>query len=333
MNVLKRETAVGERGAWLSVLVGAFGWMLSALVLARGGGYFEIVPHLAFVLPVAVVGTVTALASFGVCRRGVTPVAWLGVVVAFGLAWNFLVYWLRFGVGTWGLLIPLAKPTGFDFLYGLYEPARAFTTIHSGWPPLTLILGKPFTLFAFSTAHIVQVVVLTVLAVASVFLSALLSAKAMQAGDRLPARRHDVLSLGLVAGLWLFTSAGFMYQMERANIDMYVLFSALLAVWLMLRLSHSPWWPALALAISINLKVYPCALLVLLFWRYRWKAIVPALATNTALLMVAGPRNVVDSLSGRLAWEASTRAYWWAITLPRPSRTSCARPPSGHRRG
>ncbi len=82
--------------------------------------------------------------------------------------------------------------------------------------------------------------------------------------------------------MWLLTSAGFIYEIERGNIDLYALFFALLAVWLMLRLPRSPWWPAIALAISINLKLYPGVLLVLLLWRYRWRAIVPALVTNAA---------------------------------------------------
>ena len=47
---------------------------------------------------------------------------WLGVVALFGVFWNFLIYWVHFGSGTWGLLLPLAKPTGIDFRDGLYQP-------------------------------------------------------------------------------------------------------------------------------------------------------------------------------------------------------------------
>ena len=312
MNALERERGAGDWGAWLGVVVGALGWILSALVLARGGGYFVVVPHLAFVLPLAVVGTVTALAAFGAGRPALNPVLWLAVIAAAGIAWNFLVYWFKFGGDTWGLLIPLAHPTGVDFRDGLYDPARAFTTIRSGWPPLTLILGRPFTLFGFATAHVIQVVILVVLAVASVVLSALLAAKAVVGGgDGLGERRVDARQLGLVAGLWLFTSTGFIYEIERGNIDLYALFFALLAVWLMLRLPRSPWWPAVALAISINLKLYPGVLLVLLLWRYRWRAIVPALVTNAVLLLIAGPRNLLNTIKGQASVESVSRPYWW----------------------
>jgi hypothetical protein len=312
VDALERESGAGEWGAWLGVVVGALGWTLSALVLARGGGYFQIVPHLAFVLPLAIVGTVTALAAFDAGRPAVNAVLWLVVIATAGVACNFLVYWFRFGNETWSLLIPLAHPTGIDFRDGLYDPARAFTTLHSGWPPLTLILGKPFTLFGFATAHIIEVVMLVVAAVASVVLSAVLAVRAATAGgDRPDDRRVDALQLGLVGGLWLLTSAGFMYEMERGNIDLFALLFALLAVWLMLRLSHSPWWPALALAVSINLKLYPGVLLVLLLWRYRWRAVIPALATNAVLLLIAGPRNLLDTVSGQAAVEGASRAYWW----------------------
>ena len=97
------------------------------------------------------------------------------------------------------------------------------------------------------------------------------------------------------------TSYGFMYEVERGNIDLYALFFALLSVWLMLRLPRSPWWPAIVLAVSINLKLYPGVLLVLLFWRYRWRALLPAVVANAVLLLIAGPgnvRNTVNALTG-----------------------------------
>ena len=48
-------------------------------------------------------------------------------------------------------------------------------------------------------------------------------------------RRVTAAQIGVVAGLWLFTSYGFMYEIERGNIDLYALFFALLAVWLMVQ--------------------------------------------------------------------------------------------------
>ena len=321
------EVTLRERGAWLGVVVAALGWLLTLVVLARGGGYLVVVPHLSVVLPLAVVGTVTALAAFGVGRTIVSPLAWLGVVVLFGFFWNFLVYWVHFGSATWSLLLPLAKPTGVDFRDGLYQPAMDFTTARSGWPPLTLLLGRPFTLFGFSTGYAIQVVLLVALALASTALSAILawnglrgSGVEVDSNDGAPSRwqrgsvvvgRLGAWQIGLVVGLWLLTSYGLMYEIERGNIDIYALFFALLSVWLMLKLPRSPWWPAIALAISINLKLYPGVLLVLLLWRYRWKAVVPALVTNLVLLLIAGPGNVVNTFTGQSGIQSSLRPLWW----------------------
>jgi len=300
------------RGAWLGVLVGGVGWLLTALVLVRGGGYFVVVPHLRFVLPLAVVGTVTALVAFGVGRTSLNAVLWLAVIAAAGVAWNFLVYWFRFGNATWGLLLPLAKPTGIDFRDGLYDPAAAFSTARSGWPPLTLLLGRPFTLLDFSTAQAVQVGILVALAVAATVLSAKLAMKAAWDPDLSgQGRRIDATQLALVLGFWLMTSYGFMYEMERGNIDLYALFFALLSVWLMLRLRRSAWWPAIVLAVSINLKLYPGVLLVILFWRYRWRAVVPVVVSNGVLLLITGPGNVRNTLTTLTAIQSSERALWW----------------------
>ena len=341
-----------EKGAWLGVIVGALGWLLTLTVLARGGGYLVVVPRLAVVLPLAVVGTVTALGAFGVARRWVNGALWLGVVALFGVFWNFLVYWGHFGDGTWRLLLPLAKPTGIDFRDGLYQPALEFSTEVSGWPPLTLLLGRPFTLFSLSTGYAIQVVLLVLLALAATVLSALLAMRAVRAGGRRVTRvaaaegdggtspdgaadpaferddepqtkqgggrswsffglRVTAPQIALVAGVWLFTSYGFMYAVERGNIDLYALFFALLAVWLMVKLPRSPWWPTVALAISINLKLYPGVLLLLLFWRYRWKAVVPVVVTNVVLMLITGPGNVFNTLTGQSGIQSSLRPLWW----------------------
>src|SRR5450759_4808239 len=79
----------------------------------------------------------------------------------------------------------------------------------------------------------------------------------------------------------------------------------------MLRLPRSAWWPAIVLAVAINLKLYPGALLVILFWRYRWRALLPAVVANAALLFIAGPGNVRNTVTALTASEGRTRALWW----------------------
>ena len=160
------------------LVVGAFGLAVTVLVLARGGGYFVVVPRLAFVVPLGRGGRGHRPGRSG--RRGATfnAVAWLGVSPWRGWAGTSFVYSLKFGNAVWGMLLPRARPLGVDFRDGLYDPARAFTTVHSGWPPLTLLLGRPFTLLGFSTGYAVQVGILVALRSVAVVLSARLAVKA-----------------------------------------------------------------------------------------------------------------------------------------------------------
>ena len=200
----------------------------------------------------------------------------------------------------WGILIPRIHPVGVDFRDGLYHPAAIFSTAHSGWPPLTLLVGKPFTLVSLSTGYAIQAGILVACALARDRLSAMLAMKVAgaprpesRAGASLPGavreRALDTPLLALVMGLWLFTSYGFMYEVERGNIDLYALVLSLLAVWAMLRgalrLAARP-----LLACAIGLKLYPAILLVVLLWRYRRRALCGRSSRRPRRCSPRGPR-------------------------------------------
>ena len=237
---------------------------------------------------------------------------WLGVVAVAGWGWNFLAQWLRWGSAVWAILLPLAHPAGLDFRDGLYDPARSFTTAHSGWPPLTLLLGRPFTLLSFSTAYALQVCLLVAFAAAAAVLSGQLAAKAVCAADESgQGRRVDARMLALVMGFWLMTSYGFMFEVERGNIDLYALVFSLASVWLMIRFPRSAWLAAAALAIAIGLKLYPAILLVVLVWRYRWRSLVPVAVTTAAVMVVGGPVNLRHSLTGLYSIQADPARLGW----------------------
>jgi hypothetical protein len=306
------ESAAKERAVRIGLAVGVVGLAMSALVLARGGGYYVVVPRLAVILPLGVVGVVSALAAADVGPATLGAVAWLGVIALAGVAWNFFVYSLKFGNAVWGMLVPRARPIGVDFRDGLYDPARTFSTVHSGWPPLTLLLGRPFTMVGFSTGYAIQVCILVALAVAAAVLSAGLATRAACPPETsVQARKVDARLLALVMGFWLITSYGFMYEIDRGNIDLYALVFSLLAVWLTIRSSRSAWPPAAVLAVAIGLKLYPAILLVVLFWRYRWRALLPAVVTTLAVLLVAGPANLRHSLVTLNSIQAGVHAEWW----------------------
>ena len=306
------DSALRRSGAWIGLLVAALGAVEVAVVLARGGGYFVIVPRLAFMVPVAVAGLVAARAAREGGGERTNAVVWLGVVALAGVGWNICVYSVKFGRGVWDLLVPRAHPAGVDFRDGLYDPARAFTTIHSGWPPLSLYLGKPFTLLSLGAGYRVQFVVLVALALAATLLSAHLAVRAV--GKRAVYEKGRPLSTTLVAavcGLWLLTSYGFFYEVDRGNVDLYALVFALLALWLTVRGTRSPWPAAAALALGTGLKLYPAILIIVLLWRYRLKALVPVAVTTAAVLLVAGPGQLVHSFSALQALSTSRTAEWW----------------------
>jgi hypothetical protein len=130
-------------------------------------------------------------------------------------------------------------------------------------------------------------------------------------GERVT-RPFEVWQIGLLGGLWLCTSYGFMFEIERGQLDLYALFFALLAAWLLLaRPQGSPWWPSLALALAINIKAFPGLLAVVLLWRYRWRAVVPLLVTNLSLILSAGPGNVRHFVERRAWLETSTSSRGW----------------------
>ena len=314
-----------ERGAWIGLVAGAAGLFIALLVLSRGGAYFVVVHDLQWFVPLAMVGIATALAASRLGAGQANAVVWLLVVVLGSIGWNFLVYAYKFGRGVFELLLPLVHPTGIDWRVGIFAAGQSFSNAGSGYPPFTLWVGKAFTAVSFSTGYVIQVCLLVGFAVGSAVLCALLArawlsaarelslgaAMSSSEGERLR-RPFDAWQLGLLGGLWLTTSYGFMFEIERGQLDLYALFLALLAVWLLLRRPQgSPWWPSLALALAVNIKAYPAVLAVVLLWRYRRRAIIPLLVTHLALLVSAGPGNVRHFFVRRAGLERSTFSRGW----------------------
>ena len=138
---------------------------------------------------------------------------------------NLVIVWLIFRWDIWAQLVPAAE-WGLDFRDGLYTPGKTFSAATSGWPPLTVLVGRPFALLPFDAAYGVQVVVVACAAVGSAILSALLAVRVVPRdvlSHRFGAGAVDAQSLGVVLGCWLLTSYGFMYELWRGNINLYAL--------------------------------------------------------------------------------------------------------------
>jgi len=111
-------------------------------------------------------------------------------------------------------------------------------------------------------------------------------------------------------GLWLLTSYGFMYEIDRGNIDLYALVFSLLAMWLTIRSSRSAWLPAAVLALAIGLKLYPRSCSSCSSGGTDG-APGPVVVTTAVALLVAGPAALRHSLAALSSLQAGVHAEWW----------------------
>lgn len=258
-----------------------------------GGGAGLLIARLGLVLPMLVVCVMTALVAFRVAQLSVSSRRFWWATFVAGAIGTLAIPFLAMGKSVWSEMILPGGPPGLDFRVGLYDPAVAFSSASSAWPPLTLIFGRPFTLLSPDSGYAVYTALVVVLGVAASALCADLGMRSAR-GPGAEAGERRACSLGLFSllGFWLFTSYGFLFEAERGNMNVIALFFALLSVWWLLRFPASIWVPAIFLAIAIGLKIYPGILLVLLFWRHRWRAALPVVVANAALLLVTGPHNL-----------------------------------------
>ncbi len=311
----------------------AFGLALAVLALWHGGGGSVLLPRLSFALLFVVAGAVTVAAVRGDALSPRRPLMLLGAAIVAGACLNLVIAYFSPGSGWLAKIVPVLPPHGMDFRDGLYAPAVAFSTAKGGWPPLTLLIGRPFLLIGPDAGYVVQVVLLVALAAVTCVLSARLASYMDPARERAGVGQRALRSpLLLVGGLWLFTSYGLFFELERGNVDLYALFFSLLAVLLLLDAARSPWLPAISLSLAINIKVYPAILLTLLFWRYRWRAVLPVAVSNIVLFLLAGPHNAWQSLTSLASMQG--KPYLWVGNLSATSTElrSAARSECGLRR-
>jgi hypothetical protein len=286
----------------------------SVLVLGHGGPAAEMIAHLAFVFPVGAVCVMTALAVLGVGRIFAKPMLFLWATVVAGVIGNLVIPFLALRSHAFYTMIPWVGPAGADFRDGLYNPAAVFSTAKSAWPPLTLVLGRPFTLLGRSSGYIAQVVLLGIMGIASAALSASI---AMRAARGSSPQTHGVgrsaRRMFFLLAFWLVTSYGFMLELERGQMNLYATFFLLASVWCLLQSPKSAWLPAIFLAAAINVKIYPAILLILIFWRYRWRGILPVAVSNVALLLIAGPVNAWHFLVNLRTLESANKIWQWPV--------------------
>ncbi len=201
--------------------------------------------------------------------------------------------------------VPYIRPIGTDFREGYFYPAKIllqgkspYLEYHLIYPPFSALFSVPFRLFNVDTAYLINVCLLFTLNIAIVVLSLSIVHRAFAPpkNGQDPPDIPTTLRLNLMPqmAVYAITCYGFLFSVERGNMDTYPLFFSILALWMLARPTKSItelWISTLLIAIATHLKVYPVALFILVIWKYGWKSLLPILVINLGLLFSTGLAN------------------------------------------
>jgi hypothetical protein len=202
-------------------------------------------------------------------------------------------------IWTYIKMIPVETPFGLDYRDGWYLPAQQI--LHGGnvssisqYPPLVSVLAIPLAwIFSEQTGYFIQVGILCILTLASLFLSLKVALEVFPLGLNHDRVKTIIYVLFLVFAFYHFTSYGFAFSIERGNYDIYAIFFSLLSIWCLVKKPEQIWLQVLFLSIAIHLKLYPAILILPLIWKHKWKIILPTIVLNLALFFILGPAEAV----------------------------------------
>ncbi|HEX2980103.1 MAG TPA: glycosyltransferase family 87 protein [Anaerolineaceae bacterium] len=235
-------------------------------------------------------------------------------------------------------ILDFIQPAGNDFRIGLYNPAKALlagipiygadgnlSQVITIYPPLVNVLAIPFTLFSDRTAYLIQIALLYIANITCLALSAWMAIRVIISRD--PENRF--LWAGVAAsvfiGIVFFTvnSYGFDFSIERGNYDILALIFGVLSMYWLVRHPEQIWIQVILLSIGVHLKIYPVILFAVLFFRHRFKLVIPALVVNLGYLFILGPSNGIAFIraityfgDGRMGiWVGNHSAGSFAILI------------------
>ena len=197
-------------------------------------------------------------------------------------------------------LFGAATPVGIDFRHGLYEPAQVlvrggnpYTDYGLWYPPFSVVLALPFQLLNENTAYLAQVWLLVGMNIATLWLALKASREAFAEPGGSNGIDNLVLTFPLfcVIALWVETSYGFLFSIERGNFDIYTQLAAVSGLWLMVKRPNWLWLQVVCFSVAAHLKVYPAILFVLVLWKHGRRSLLPLTVVNIALLLSLGPAN------------------------------------------
>jgi len=171
------------------------------------------------------------------------------------------------------------------------------------YPPFSALFFLPYQIFDAARAYSIHVFVLVLLTIASVWWSINIAESAVAQG----ASSHVAGDFGMTISLFLslafltLSSYGFLFGVERGNIDVYPLVLCLAGLWVLVRYPKRLWLQVILFSAAAHLKVYPAVLLLLPLWRQGRRSLVPIVVVNAVLLFCIGPGpalHFIETLSG-----------------------------------
>ena len=242
--------------------------------------------------------------DYGRSRRLMRGLVFIILSMSFIYACNHILAAVDFQHMNWSArkLFYTITPVGIDFKMGIYEPGGLLLKGQSPYiipeypyPPLTSVIGMLFALLPYLTAYLVQMLVLFVLNIATLWIavqimSAVWRQEVEMADDVFRVVQYTLFALILFMDL---SSYGFAFSAERGNYDIYAQFFSVLGLWFLVAKPGNLWLPVLAVSLAVHCKIYPAVLFVMIFWRYRWKCLIPIVVTNAILFLILGPANLL----------------------------------------
>lgn len=211
-------------------------------------------------------------------------------------------------------LFPPLNPVGADFSAGVYFPGTLLVSgkdpyVGSGlwYPPFSALFLLPYQIFDAAQAYSVHVVVLVLLTIASVWCSINIAESAVAQGASSPETSKPWTTIPLFLSLTFLTlsSYGFLFSVERGNIDVYPIVLCLAGLWVLIRYPKRLWLQVILFSAGAHLKVYPAVLFPLLVWKHGRRSLLPIVVVNAVLLFSLGPGpalHFVETLSGVAAY-------------------------------
>ena len=194
-----------------------------------------------------------------------------------------------------------------DQLKGYFSGPRGVLA----YPPFVFTLYAPYTALPYGTAYALQSMFLFAANIAVVGLICSLLARVQGiVGLEGILRQHLLFAVFGAVSFVGFMGYGYLFSLERGNSDAFAMLLLTAFLYRMVIKPGDVWGPAVLLSLAIHIKLTPLVFGAILFWRYRFKCLIPLMVINTCLLFVWGPENALLFFRGIARFSTSPDGWW-----------------------